>query len=213
MNPVPTPLTDIHHDDYATRAAQDILAHLEKRGTNDPDVTLHAIAAIIRLRTAEQPSPDGAYILTLTVGDWSNDGHGHSDTYRLRSSHSVSDVRRAYTQGCLLTGFALHDSGSDEHAGTPGRQIHARLTGSGHRFSAAGLRAFDEAFGTHLSAKLTDEDEYVSSRDVLEMFIRLARHARPDLTLETIDPEAPIIGFWNPELNISVGYAVWMDQD
>lgn len=32
----------------------------------------------------------------FTVGDWSDDGHGHSETFLIKSSHSVSDVIKAY---------------------------------------------------------------------------------------------------------------------
>ena len=36
------------------------------------------------------------YMFKLDIGDWSDDGHGKKETFLVKSSHGIEDVREAY---------------------------------------------------------------------------------------------------------------------
>ena len=48
-----------------------------------------------------------AHWFTVTVGDWSYDGHGKTDTHLINSSLSKDDMEKAYKAGCELIGFDM----------------------------------------------------------------------------------------------------------
>lgn len=52
-----------------------------------------------------------AHWFTVTVGDWSDDGHGKTDTYLINSSLSKDDMeKKAYKAGCEVIGFDMVDT-------------------------------------------------------------------------------------------------------
>lgn len=56
-----------------------------------------------------------AHWFTVTIGDWSDDGHGKTDTYLINSSLSKDDMEKAYKAGCEVIGFDMVDSLCEEY--------------------------------------------------------------------------------------------------
>lgn len=50
------------------------------------------------------------YFVKLTLGDWSNDGHGKYKEYNYISNYEVSKIREAYKKSCKLTGLSFNDN-------------------------------------------------------------------------------------------------------
>jgi hypothetical protein len=48
-----------------------------------------------------------ANVVNIVVGDWSNDGHGHTDTITLLSNISKNDIDAAYRAGVNIIGVDL----------------------------------------------------------------------------------------------------------
>jgi hypothetical protein len=45
----------------------------------------------------------------LRTGDWSNDGHGKTNTISIKSNLSVEDIEGAYKKGCKIVKFDLSE--------------------------------------------------------------------------------------------------------
>ena len=56
-----------------------------------------------------------AHWFTVTIGDWSDDGHGKTDTHLINSSLSKDDMEKAYKAGCEVIGFDMVDSLCEEY--------------------------------------------------------------------------------------------------
>lgn len=50
------------------------------------------------------------YFVKLTLGDWSNDGHGKYKEYNYISNYEVSKIREAYKKSCKLTGLTFNNN-------------------------------------------------------------------------------------------------------
>ena len=48
-------------------------------------------------------------LVTLTVGDWSNDGHGMTDVVAVESNKNIESILAAYKKGTEIVGFELHE--------------------------------------------------------------------------------------------------------
>jgi hypothetical protein len=46
-------------------------------------------------------------MITLIIGDWSNDGHGTTEKYLIESNLTKKDLLSAYKKGCGIIGFNL----------------------------------------------------------------------------------------------------------
>lgn len=49
------------------------------------------------------------YTFKLPIGDFSKDGHGMCDWYRIESNYPVEDVREFYFKACEMAGFKFNE--------------------------------------------------------------------------------------------------------
>lgn len=54
-------------------------------------------------------------IISIIIGDWSQDGHGKSDSFRFECSHPEKDVQRAYLAFVKKYKLGLHDTENGGH--------------------------------------------------------------------------------------------------
>lgn len=47
-------------------------------------------------------------IMKLTLGDWSDDGHGEYEEFYIKSNYDVHKVRQAYKDSCKKTGLSFN---------------------------------------------------------------------------------------------------------
>jgi len=50
--------------------------------------------------------------IKIEIGDWSNDGHGHFETYVFDSNYSVEDIQTAYKESCKKVGVQFNHNTS-----------------------------------------------------------------------------------------------------
>lgn len=50
----------------------------------------------------------------ITMGDWSNDGHGKYEMFKYTATHSIERQREAYYSAVEYFGLQFHDNGSDD---------------------------------------------------------------------------------------------------
>lgn len=57
-------------------------------------------------------------IINLTIGDWSNDGHGKTSSVTISSNLSEEEIRDAYSVGSKIVGFDLSESVCSDYQDT-----------------------------------------------------------------------------------------------
>lgn len=53
--------------------------------------------------------------VALVLGDWSNDGHGRTETFYIESNLSPKEIEKAYAKGSLKLGIDLVESICEEY--------------------------------------------------------------------------------------------------
>ena len=119
-------------------------------------------------------------IIVLTVGDWSNDGHGRSADVTIRCSHNVNDLEDAYKKGCKILGFDVEDEIARNYEDNI---LHK------HHF---------EAFKRHGLEWNWDGDDgeeiYLDANAYAELWLFAAKLGNKDLTYEVMSPDGINIG-------------------
>ena len=111
------------------------------------------------------------YKFKLVMGDWSDDGHGESDTKICSSSHSIDEVRDAHKK-LAIKGIDLL-SQCDEYL------INNLEKGFVEKLNSIGFDINDFVY---------DEDEYyVSSTDWMKLYMELAKIEIPELEYKFIN--------------------------
>lgn len=57
------------------------------------------------------------YKFEVVLGDWSHDGHGHTDSFYIESNFSHEDWQRFYLMSCKTTGLAFKTNSFKELTG------------------------------------------------------------------------------------------------
>lgn len=52
-------------------------------------------------------------IFKLDLGDWSDDGHGKTETFYIQTDATLEEIQLAYVAGCNTHGICMHASSSD----------------------------------------------------------------------------------------------------
>ena len=148
----------------------------------------------------------------LVFGDWSDDGHGKSEEFVIKSNKTVEAAREAYRASCLLTGFQLHGSGDDNFTGiefTYENEDDYQLCNN-YEKNKPSQRILDILIELKYpgAANLTTAEGIYSEelRDILLWFIGLSL---PGFEYEVVENDvAAFNGYWGP-LNIGIGYACY----
>lgn len=62
---------------------------------------------------------DKIYKIKIPIGDWSDDGHGDCEYYKILSTHSVEDLRKAYYKSEKLTRLTFRHDYNEEFISPP----------------------------------------------------------------------------------------------
>lgn len=152
----------------------------------------------------------------LTIGDWSEDGHGQSEDFIYNANKTVDEIRQGYKDSCLRTGVQFNHNenytGLQQHS-SYGTELHI-CTEYGDSFISDEARAVLTKSGIELGKYL--EGDYIGVEEFAELILDFIKISIPDLTweeasfkkseLESIDP---INGWWNDELNVQFGYGLF----
>jgi len=119
----------------------------------------------------------------ITLGDWSNDGHGKKDNFIYQSDSSIEEIREAYKKGAEITGIDLSEICSEyEDTSVPEKCL--------------------EYF------PFIEDIKYVSPEEFLQMIINTIYLGNPNIKIEMMKIEN-FNGYWTPDFNISFGYGLY----
>lgn len=111
------------------------------------------------------------YIMKMTLGDWSADGHGKTDVHNLRSNRTPEEIGRAYQEAVRRTGIKFDDVVADGYEDRSYPQDAFRDLGCP-----------PELCGEHY---VEDCDHYI------QLFGWFCSLALPDLILQHVEDEIP----------------------
>lgn len=148
----------------------------------------------------------------ITIGDWSEDGHGVSEQYVFDSNKSVREIRQAYKNSCKSTGLSFNHNqdytGLNLGYGSE-RQIATEYEDSSLSDLAKEILT---KFGIDY-ANYVEEPDVDNFCDLLINFIKVSL---PDLELEEaafkkseLSNIDAVNGWWNDELNCQFGYGLF----
>lgn len=154
----------------------------------------------------------------LTLGDWSNDGHGEYDEISYMVNYSISDIRQAYKDSCRLTRVQFNHN--ENYIGMEKGNIYNQiLTDYGQNYirkpEVAVLRVYDVITDEYVESRQLIEDEsgilITKPEDAADIIMRFIALSMPrDFTYKECALKAePINGWWNDELNVQFGYGIY----
>lgn len=161
------------------------------------------------------------YIVKLTLGDWSEDGHGKSKEYLFKSNYPVETIQEAYKTSCRLTGVQFNYNQDYTEGLCSGygswRQIFTEYEDSSLAPDAIiALREHGLDPAKYCSEKYTDEDlqednhmsfDVDGAADLIMAFIKLSMPK--DWNYDKIKLESKAINGWWGKLNHQFGYGLF----
>ena len=137
------------------------------------------------------------YRFRIPIGDWSNDGHGKCDWFIVDSNKSLKTIREAYFASKKITGVITpEDICSDFEDSTI-------------------LESDKERFAEQypVTKKMIDDNEYISSRAMVEMIIEFVRKSDSSIVMkvdEKSDDMLPFYGYDQSGRHINfIGYGLF----
>lgn len=144
----------------------------------------------------------------FVLGDWSHDGHGHTQDIVIEANHDMTNIWDAYLQGCALTGIYCHNPRRDaqpdwvlfteyEDTLVPIDALE-RMISFNLQWVTENKEYIDEETSNH------DEDTYYvqENEDVVDIIMSLAKLFLHDLTWTHCGDPTPTI---NPSIMIGYG--------
>lgn len=151
-------------------------------------------------------------IVKLPIGDWSQDGHSRYDILYFEVNKPISEIRQAYKDSCKLTGLQLHAGGKKEnYTSLPEQDVYhnpLQICTEVEDFipSEEAIKILER----HNINFVLNEYRKLNIDSFSELFMKFCKLSLPDFEWKRIDKDIePIVGFWNPELNISIGTGLY----
>ena len=141
-------------------------------------------------------------ILKLSIGDWSEDGHGICDEVYIESNYDVQAIRKAYKDSCKKTGLTFNHG--TNYTGLDLDEEEWRKIWTEYAESYIDEKA-TKILAEHGIEEFNDRNED-ASRLIMD-FISLSMPEDFEYKIVTIEAE-PINGWWNSELNEQFGYGL-----
>lgn len=118
----------------------------------------------------------GEYSFDLQIGDWSNDGHGRCETFKIKSNKPVREVREVYYRVKTVTGVNLEKICKYNNESRMEDEVIEKLIKLGF---------FNKLYFEE-DAEYTVDDiaHYISTDDFAELFIFLLNLVDDTLHLE-----------------------------
>jgi hypothetical protein len=153
--------------------------------------------------------------IKLTLGDWSDDGHCVSEDYIYITNKTVSEIRQAYKDSCILTGLQFNHnanySGLPEHSkyGTP-RHI---CTEYGEPDIKPLALEILKSNGIEINEKwlkrITSDEFATLIMEFIKLSLPYLEYEEGSYKKSELKEIPPINGWWNKELNEGFGYGLY----
>ena len=141
--------------------------------------------------------------MQLVLGDWSDDGHGKSESIHIETNKTLSEVRQAYLKSCELTKLAFDE-------GSLHRNYHHIAVDYEDNILSEEIIEILKEFNYPFINELEDEDNYIYTDNYVRLWFWFIGLSLDDFQYEIIKDTIPVInGYWNKELNVSFGYGLY----
>ena len=119
------------------------------------------------------------YKFKLPIGDWSDDGHGKCNYFIVKSNKSVQEVREIHFQIKPMLGLDIHEICGDYEENTIKDENYKIL-------KRLGFKEWDDY----------KDYAWMSSDMMAELWLFLLRTVDPNLQVEIIDDDIPMLPFY-----------------
>lgn len=137
----------------------------------------------------------------IVIGDWSDDGHGHSDEFIVKVSHDLKAIQTAYRAAVKESGVAL-DRGSEADFNLCCEYDDQEIPkGAVERLASFGIKIPHEAIDAAGSV-------HPDPSDMAWLFMEMVKSQIDGFSYEFIEPPESINGFWG-DLNVMIGYGCY----
>lgn len=142
-------------------------------------------------------------IMKLTLGDWSDDGHGKYEEFYIKSNYDVHKVRQAYKDSCKKTGLSFNHN--EDYTG-----LNLGYGSTRQIWTEYESRELSED-AIEILRKFGIDDYFDDTDDAASLMMKFIALSMPeDFEYEFFCIEAePINGWWNNELNVQFGYGLF----
>ena len=149
----------------------------------------------------------------ITVGDWSDDGHGKTVDLTFTTNKTADEIRQGYWDSCVKTGVAFHHDDLADMENFNKMSSKADLAKIGHRILAdyGEYTISPEVIDIFLSFGFDGEKGSlcVSARGLGEMILWFVGLSVEGFQWEASAGVESINGFWNNSLNVQFGYGLF----
>ena len=121
---------------------------------------------------------DAVHRIKFPIGDWSDDGHGKCGYFMVESDKPVEDVREAHFKSKEVLGFGIGDICKDHEEAELKPEHKEKLEELGYNMN------------------VIDDDEYVETGELIDIWLFLLNHIDKDLNLKTTKSDIPSISFY-----------------
>lgn len=154
------------------------------------------------------------YRFRLTIGDWSDDGHGQSDELVFVANYPVSELRQAYKDSCKKTGIQFNNNNKN-YTGSP-LEFRDRSRMVCVSYEDYTIHDNVKKILINHGIDMTKYDDYLDPDSFGELIMEFIRISLPDLKWEESSYKrselkniTPLNGWWNKELNHQFGYGLY----
>lgn len=137
------------------------------------------------------------YKFKIKVGDPSEDGHGISRSVTVKTSHSVSDIYKAYHKSCEKTGLVFQENQPIPNIDWKHSEYSKRRVCVDYQDSSPSELAWDifKKWGI-------EETEVYEEEGLTSLFLNFCKISLPDLVWKIVPDDTE-------EFSISIGYGLF----
>lgn len=135
------------------------------------------------------------HLVQVVVGDWSNDGHGRTETFFIRSSLNGSELARAHAAGSSIVGFSLKDdvcTGYENSLITKAQLL--KLQELGMTYETENRTDDEDLITTDYRDREIEPSFYIGREDFFNFYLFIATLGNPEFKYELIKPGKVNIG-------------------
>lgn len=149
----------------------------------------------------------------FVIGDWSDDGHGKSEKFLIKSNKTCKEIQDAYKASCKLTGISFN--GSEDYTETgrgweEGRKYRIAVDYEDFELSNEVLEVLTKfKCPKEILEYYNEEAEEYNFTKLWFWFVSLSLPGLEYKNIQEINDTPYINGYWNKNLNVGFGYGLY----
>lgn len=149
----------------------------------------------------------------LTLGDWSDDGHGKYDKILVETNQPIDKIRQAYKDSCKLTTVSFNHN--EDFTGVKRDYLEVKKYRICSEYDNNSIpKESVEILSKYEGFSDLDFEDYKDELFVGESFVKFwfwfVKLSLPELEYAEINEKIPSInGYWDKDLNVQFGYGLY----